>query len=58
MYSGLKRNSNTQNNNTMLLENEIYLQIIYLYAVFLGSVGTLKTCQNMLYDRNICEGFH
>lgn len=43
----------------MLLENEIYLQIIYLYAVFLGTVGTLKTCQNMLlYDRNICEGFH
>lgn len=42
----------------MLLENEIYLQIIYLYALFLGSVGTLKTCQNMLYDRNICEGFH
>lgn len=59
MYSGLKRNSNTQNNNTMLLENEIYLQIVYLYAVFLGTVGTLKTCQNMLlYDRNICEGFH
>lgn len=59
MYSGLKWNSNTQNSNTTLLENEIYLQTMYLHAVFLGTVGALKTFQNMLlYDRNICEGFH